>query len=243
VIPVDLFGQPADYDLIQPIADDCGLWVLADAAQSFGAALHGTPVGQHGDVTAVSFFPTKPLGCYGDGGAVITGDARRADVLRSLRVHGQGESRYDYERIGINGRLDTIQAAVLLQKLTVFDQEVQARRRVAERYANALAGVVDLPEVRPGATTVWAQFTIRVERRDEVARRLLATGVPTGVYYPKPLHEQPPFSRCPTAPGGVPVTEELARTVLSLPLHAYLTEAQQERVIAAVADAVGHGAG
>lgn len=238
VIAVDLFGQPADYDVIEGIAHDSGLWVLADAAQSFGAALHATPVGHFGDATAVSFFPTKPLGCYGDGGAIVTQDAGHADVLRSLRVHGQGASRYDYQRIGLNGRLDTIQAAVLLQKLKVFGEEIRERQLVASRYAEALADVVTVPRVRHGATSVWAQFTVVVESRDELARRLLHAGVPTAVYYPKPLHRQPPFQGYPTAPGGLPVTDALARTVLSLPMHAYLTEAQQDRVIAEVVDAV-----
>ncbi len=238
VIAVDLFGQPADYDVIGPIAEDSGLWVLADAAQSFGAELLGTPVGHHGDATAVSFFPTKPLGCYGDGGAVITEDPQRAAVLRSLRVHGQGATRYDYERIGINGRLDTMQAAVLLEKLVVFGEEVAERQALASRYTAALADVVQVPRVREGATSAWAQYTVLVDDRDEVARSMLAAGVPTAVYYPKPLHRQRPFRDYPTAPGALPVTDELARRVLSLPMHPYLDEAQQQRVIEAVAGAV-----
>ena len=238
VIAVDMFGQPAEYDLIGPMSADAGLWVLADAAQSFGATLDGTPIGRLGDATAISFFPTKPLGCYGDGGAVITDDARFADVLRSLRVHGQGETRYDYALIGVNGRLDTIQAAVVLEKLAVFREEISERQAVAARYSEALAGVVRVPEVRSGVTSVWAQYTIEVDDRDEVARRLLARGVPSAVYYPKPLHRQPPYAGFPTAPGGLPVTDALAASVLSLPLHPYLTEAQQELVIAATIEAV-----
>jgi dTDP-4-amino-4,6-dideoxygalactose transaminase len=239
VISVDMFGQPAEYDVICPIAEERGLWVLADAAQSFGGALEGKPVGTLGDATAVSFFPTKPLGCYGDGGAVITSDPDQAAALRSLRVHGQGDTRYDYARIGMNGRLDTLQAAVLLQKLTVFTEEIAKRAALAARYSEALGGVVQVPEIRPGAGSAWAQYTIRVDQRDEVARRLSSSGVPTGIYYPKPLHRQQPYRHYPTTPGGLPVTDALAASVLSLPLHPYLSEAQQDRVVAATIDAVG----
>lgn len=234
VIPVDLFGQPADYRRIQPIADRHGLFVLADAAQSFGATLDNRRVGTLAETTATSFFPAKPLGCYGDGGAVLTDDGDLADLLRSLRVHGQGSDKYDNVRIGMNGRLDTLQAAILLEKLAVFEDEVLARQRIAARYNELLAGVATVPALMPGATSVWAQYTLRVAGRDRVAAACKAAGVPTAVYYPIPLSQQTGYRHFPTAPGGVPVSEQLARQVISLPMHPYLDEPTQDRIAAAV---------
>jgi dTDP-4-amino-4,6-dideoxygalactose transaminase len=240
VIPVDLFGQPADYDSILPVAAAEKLFVIADAAQAFGATYRGRPVGTLAPVTITSFFPAKPLGCYGDGGAIFTDDDELARVLRSLRIHGQGADKYDNVRIGITGRLDSIQAAVLLEKLKIFPNEIAARDRVARRYHDALGDVAITPRIAGGSASVWAQYTIRLEAgsRDAVAARLQAQGVPTMIYYPKPLHRQEAFRHHPVAGNGLPVTDRLAAEVLSLPMHAYLDEATQDRIIAAVRDAV-----
>lgn len=234
VIAVDLFGQPAEYDDIEAFCGEHDLFLLADAAQSFGATWRGRRAGSIGDVACTSFFPAKPLGCYGDGGAVFTDDDDIAAVVRSLRVHGQGADKYDNVRVGINGRLDTIQAAVLLEKLTIFDDELAARERVASRYRGALGGTVDALAVRSEAGSAWAQFTVTTEGRDDLARALGEAGIPTAVYYRVPLHRQPAYSHHPVASDGVPVSERLAASVLSLPMHPYLSEAAQDRVIGAV---------
>jgi dTDP-4-amino-4,6-dideoxygalactose transaminase len=237
VIPVDLFGQPADYRQIIPLAERAGMFVLADAAQSFGATLDNRRVGSFGAATSTSFFPAKPLGCYGDGGAVLTDDPELAKIMRSLRVHGQGSDKYDNIRIGINGRLDTIQAAILLQKLAIFDSEIEARHSVAERYNAALRDKARVQRLIPDATSVWAQYTIVVEDRDRVAAACKAAGIPTAVYYPIPLSQQTGYKHFP-APGGVPVSEELSRHVISLPMHPYLTAAMQDRIAAVVRSAL-----
>ena len=234
VIPVDLFGQPADYEQIQEIADTFELIVVGDAAQSFGAMRAGKRVGSLAPISATSFFPAKPLGCYGDGGAVFTDDEMVVDVLRSLRVHGQGSNKYDNVRIGINGRMDTMQAAILLEKLSIFEDEIAARQRVADRYNKGLADIVRTPRIEEDATCVWAQYTIRVADRDGVAAHLKASGIPTAVYYPIPLHRQGAYRSFPTAPGGLPVSERLATEVLSLPMHPYLNETDQGRIVDAV---------
>ena len=237
VIPVDLFGQPADYDRIMPIAAAEGLFVLDDAAQAFGATYKNRRrLGALAPATATSFFPAKPLGCYGDGGAVLTDDEELAHVMRSLRVHGEGRDRYDCARIGLNGRLDTIQAAVLLEKLKIFPEEILARERIARRYSSGLAEAASVPKLARGSTSVWAQYTIRLAagRRDGLAAALKAQGIPTAVYYPIPLHRQQPYQRFPVAEGGVPVSERLAEEVISLPMHAYLDDVTQDRIIEAV---------
>lgn len=234
VIPVDLFGQPADYREIEPIAEAAGLFVLADAAQSFGAALDGRPVGAIGSASATSFFPAKPLGCYGDGGAVFTDDGELAARIQSLRVHGQGTDRYDNVRIGMNGRFDTLQAAILIEKLGIFEDEIAARQRIAARYSEALCSVARVPVLLEGATSVWAQYTILLGNREAVAAACAAAGVPTAIYYPLPLSRQIGYRHYPSAPGGVPVSEDLSGKVLSLPMHPYLDEATQDRIIAAV---------
>ena len=234
VIPVDLFGQPANYRRIDEIARRHGLFVLADAAQSFGARLDNRPVGALAAATATSFYPAKPLGCYGDGGAIFTDDDATAALLRSLRAHGEGSDRYENVRIGMNGRLDTIQAAVLLEKLRIFDEEIAARDRIAARYNAALADVAEVPRLAPGATSVWAQYTLRVENRDAAMAACKAEGVPTVIYYPIPLSQQQGYRHFPTVPGGVPVSEWLAKRVLSLPMHPYLDEATQDRIVAVV---------
>jgi dTDP-4-amino-4,6-dideoxygalactose transaminase len=242
VIPVDLFGQPADYDAIEAICAREDLWILCDAAQSFGASYRGRKLGTIGAATSTSFFPAKPLGCYGDGGAVFTNDDELAAIMRSLRVHGQGSDKYDNVRIGMNGRLDTMQAAVLIEKLKIFPDEIAARDRVAKRYNEMLGDVVAVPVVAEGNTSVWAQYTMRVPNRDALAAALKAKGVPTAIYYPKPLHQQTAYSKFPCAGNGVPVSERLAGEVLSLPMHPYLEEAVQDRIIAAVREALGAGA-
>lgn len=239
VIPVDLFGQPADYVQIQEIADTLQLIVVSDAAQSFGAIRAGKRVGALAPISATSFFPAKPLGCYGDGGAVFTDDEEVIDVLRSLRVHGQGKDKYDNVRLGINGRLDTLQAAILIEKLAIFPDEIIARQRVAEHYTEALKNVAETPVVTADATCVWAQYTIRVKDRDIVAAKLKEHGIPTAIYYPIPLHRQVAYKGFPTAPDRLPVSAQVAKEVLSLPMHPYLTEADQDMIIDMVRSACG----
>jgi UDP-2-acetamido-2-deoxy-ribo-hexuluronate aminotransferase len=234
IIAVDLFGQPADYDAIHDVAEAHDLWVIADAAQSFGASWRDRNVGTLAKLTTTSFFPAKPLGCYGDGGAVFTDDPELAAVIRSLRVHGQGEDKYDNVRIGINGRLDTLQASILLTKLDIFADEIQARQRAAERYHALLAGPVATPSLREGASSTWAQYTIRSPDRDALRNRLAAAGVPTAVYYSRPLHLQTAYRDFPVAEGGCPIAERLATQVLSLPMHPYLDHATQDRIAGAI---------
>ncbi len=240
IIPVDLFGLPADHETIAAIARSERLFVLDDAAQAFGATYQGRPLGPMADATATSFFPAKPLGCYGDGGAVFTNDDKLAETVKSLRVHGQGSDKYDNVRIGLTGRLDTIQAAVLLEKLKIFPDEIEARNRVARRYAERLGDVVVVPQVPDGYTSVWAQYTIRLKpgTRDAFAAALRAEGVPTAIYYPKPLHQQTAYRQFPSVDGGLPVSERLAEEVISLPMHAYLEAPIQDRIIDAVRRAV-----
>lgn len=242
-MPVDLFGHPADYDGIFAVCDRHGMTVVADAAQSFGATWRGRRTGGLAPVTCTSFFPAKPLGCYGDGGAVFAEDDETAAVLRSLRVHGQGTHKYENVRIGMNGRLDTLQAAVLLAKLDIFDDELQMRDQVARRYHEALKDVVTTPVVSREATSAWAQYTVVVEDRDRVAGRLRDEGVSTAVYYARPLHQQAAYSSFASVGGALPVTERLAGQVLSLPMHPYLDGTTQERVVSAVRAAVGSGEG
>jgi dTDP-4-amino-4,6-dideoxygalactose transaminase len=240
LITVDLFGLPADYDAIMPVAERFGLTVIDDAAQAFGADIKGRKLGTLAPVTTTSFFPAKPLGCYGDGGAVFTDDDALADMVRSLRNHGQGTDRYDNVRVGMTGRLDTIQAAVLIEKLKIFDEEIVARERIARRYNAKLADVVGVPHIANDRSCVWAQYTIRVpaERRDALAAALRTQSIPTAMYYPKPCHWQTAYRNCPVADGGLPVTERLAGEVISLPMHAYLEEAAQDRIVAAVRGAL-----
>src|SRR6476620_10299790 len=241
IIPVDLFGQSADHDAVGAVAQAEGLFVLDDAAQAFGASYKGRRLGGFGVITATSFFPAKPLGCFGDGGAIFTDDTEFAEILRSVRVHGQGSDKYDNVRIGLTGRLDTIQAAVLIEKLKIFKDEIAARNRVAERYARGLGNVVTVPRLASGCTSIWAQYTIRLPKgvdRDGFAAALKAQGVPTMVYYTKSMHQQTAYKAFPVADGGLPVSEKLSDDVISLPIHAYLDEAAQDRVIAAVRGAL-----
>ena len=238
VIAVDLFGLAADYDSLNAFCDANELLLIADAAQSFGAALRGRKVGTLAPITTTSFFPAKPLGCYGDGGAILTDDEDLVASLKSLRVHGQGTDKYDNVRIGMNSRLDTIQAAILMCKLDIFASEIEARQTVAARYTEALANCVVTPTVPDDAISVWAQYTIRIlgGQRDQVAAKLKTAGVPTAIYYPKPLHQQTAYLQFPAA-GSLAVSERLSGEVLSLPMHPYLEGAIQEKIVAAVVDA------
>jgi dTDP-4-amino-4,6-dideoxygalactose transaminase len=241
VIPVDLFGLSADHDAIAAVAEAEGLFVLDDAAQAFGATYKGRRLGTAALATATSFFPAKPLGCFGDGGAIFTDDAKLAETLRSVRVHGQGSDKYDNVRLGITGRLDTMQAAILIEKLKIFEDEIVARNKVAERYARGLGNVVTVPHVAAGCVSVWAQYTIRLPQgvdRDAFAATLKAQGIPTAIYYPKSMHQQTAYRDFPVADGGLPACEKLSSDVISLPMHAYLDEPTQERVIQAVRSAL-----
>jgi UDP-2-acetamido-2-deoxy-ribo-hexuluronate aminotransferase len=233
IIPVDLFGLPADHAGIRAAAAAANLLVLDDAAQSFGATCDNRRLGTFGLCTATSFFPAKPLGCYGDGGAVMTDDDGLADIMRSLRVHGQGSDKYDNVRIGLASRLDTMQAAILIEKLKIFPDEIDARNATARRYNEGLSDVAVVPAVPPGMTSVWAQYTIRVQggRRDALAAELKAERIPTAIYYPIPLHRQQAYKQYPVGKGGVAVSDQLADEVISLPMHAYLDASTQDRII------------
>jgi dTDP-4-amino-4,6-dideoxygalactose transaminase len=233
IIPVDLFGLPADHAAIRTAAVADNLLILDDAAQSFGATCDNRRLGTFGLCTATSFFPAKPLGCYGDGGAVMTDDDSLADAMRSLRVHGQGSDKYDNVRIGLASRLDTIQAAILIEKLKIFPDEIDPRNAIARRYNEGLNDVAIVPGVPSGMTSVWAQYTIRVQggRRDTLAAELKAERIPTAIYYPIPLHRQQAYKQYPVGKGGVAVSDRLADEVISLPMHAYLDTSTQDRII------------
>ena len=239
IIPVDLFGQPADYQRILPIAQREGLKLLCDAAQGFGATYGNKRTGAIGDASATSFFPAKPLGCYGDGGACFTDNDALAQLLVSLRMHGQGQDRYEHVRIGMTSRLDTIQAAVLREKLRVFPEEIERRDEIALRYSSVFRDIsgVKIPEVVQNARSVWAQYTLRVKNRQILQNYLKEQGIPTAIYYPIPLNRQLPYREYPSAP--TPVTEKLSSEVISLPMHPYLDAATQTRIIDAVITGVG----
>lgn len=239
VIAADLFGQAADYDSLAPIAAERGMLLIDDAAQSFGGTSGGRSVGALAPVTTTSFYPAKPLGCYGDGGALFTDNAARAARWRSIRQHGTGEGKYDIVRIGLNSRFDTLQAAVLLVKLSALDAEIDARERVAGWYDAGLAGIVELPGRLPERRSTWAQYTIRLERRDEVQTALATQGIPTAIHYPLPMHLQPAYRAWGEGPGSLPVSERLCRRVLCLPMHPDLDEPTAMRVARAVRDAAG----
>lgn len=237
VVPVDLFGLPADYDAIEAIAAEEGMWVIADSAQGFGATYRGRTTGSIGTIATTSFFPAKPLGCYGDGGAVFTSDDQLAALIDSYRVHGKGTHKYDNARIGINSRLDTLQAAILLEKLAIYNDEIEARQRVAQRYADGIGNRLSVQQVPEDCRSVWAQYTVRVragQEREAIIAALRELGVPTVVYYPRPLHLQAAYRAYPTDPQGLGVAESLSREVFSLPMHPYLDEATQDCIIEAV---------
>lgn len=241
LIGVDLFGQPADWPVLSAIAEREGLFTIDDLAQSFGCSLHGRMLGAAADATATSFFPSKPLGAYGDGGALFTESDERAALYRSLRTHGEGTSRYEVLHTGMNGRLDSLQAAVLLAKMTVFDEERAARERVARYYDSRLGNAVTTPARVADSTSVWAIYAILLRdaaTRDHVQASLRADGVPTAIYYPRPLHLQPAY-REHHDQSSLPVSEDLAGRILALPIHPDLSEADMahvcDRVLAAVA--------
>ncbi len=245
IIAVDLFGLPADYRAIQQIADAENLRMVSDSAQGFGSVYQGEKSGTLGDITTTSFFPAKPLGCYGDGGALFTNDDKLADYIRSCRVHGKGTHKYDNERIGMNSRLDTLQAAILCEKLAIFGDELIARNTIAKRYSNALSNQLITPFVPQGYVSSWAQYTVRLQEgssRKTVMEKMKSAGVPTAVYYPRPLHQQTAYKDYPTDPAGLPVSEKLATEVFSLPMHPYLDRQSQDQVIDALKEAIGASA-
>lgn len=234
VIPVDLFGLPADYEAIAAVAREEGLLVLEDAAQSMGGMAGGKKAGAFGHAAATSFFPAKPLGGYGDGGAIFTDDSALDEVLRSIRVHGQGADKYENVRVGLNGRLDSLQAAVLLAKLEIFEDEIAKRQVVAARYAKLLGGGVKTPRVPEGRRSAWAQYSVLADNREALMASLKEKGIPTAIYYPKPLHLQKAFGSLGYRAGDFPVSEDLARRIFSLPMHPYLQEADQRTIADAV---------
>jgi dTDP-4-amino-4,6-dideoxygalactose transaminase len=238
---VDIFGQPANYRALLDMAERYDLWIISDAAQSMGGVSQGASVGAHAEIVTTSFFPAKPLGGYGDGGAVfLNGNAvSLAEEVLSLRFHGKGQSKYHHVRVGRNSRLDTIQAAILLEKLKIFPQEIEARNRIADRYHQGLKNHVITPSVLEGTQSSWAQYTIRLPEHVDRAcmvEQLKVAGIPTMIYYETPVHQQPAYSHfpCASATGYLTVCEQLSRRVLSLPMHPYLTEAQQDKIITEV---------
>jgi dTDP-4-amino-4,6-dideoxygalactose transaminase len=235
VIAVDLFGLPAEYDPITRVAEKFGLAVVEDAAQSFGALYHGRKAGSLADVACTSFYPAKPLGAYGDGGMCFTDDDATAELLKSIRIHGMGRHQYDNVRIGINGRLDTLQAAILLAKFDIFPGEIKARQKAAATYSRLLAGKApfQLPSVERGFESAWAQYSLLAEslvQRETVRQRLAAAGIPSAIYYAKPLHLQGAFTKLGYRAGDFPVSEGCAARIFSLPMHPYLRLTDQERI-------------
>jgi len=240
IIPVDLFGQPADYDRINALAAKKGLFVIEDAAQSFGAEYKGKKACGLADVAATSFFPAKPLGCYGDGGMIFTDDDVLFDKMTSVRVHGKGSDKYDNIRIGINGRCDTLQAAILLAKFEIFPQEMDLRQVVANRYTSAMKenAHIQTPLVKVGSLSAWAQYSLVSEKKDDILSALKKAGIPTAVYYPRPLHLQGAYVYLGHKPGDYPVSEEKAEKIFSLPMHPYLTETEQRQIAEVILDTV-----
>ena len=230
IIAVDLFGLPADYPAIEAIAAEHGLKLIEDAAQGFGGNLNGKMAGSFGDIATTSFFPAKPLGCYGDGGALFTDSDELAELIRSYAVHGKGHDKYDNIRVGMNSRLDTIQAAVLLEKLAVFNDELGARDRIAAAYTEALSGKFKTPIVADGYRSAWAQYTLVAENRDAMMAKLKAAGVPTMIYYRTCMHEQTAFAEHGQGDANLPVATRLSQQVFSLPMHPYLDGEQQSQI-------------
>ncbi|MEQ1509307.1 MAG: DegT/DnrJ/EryC1/StrS family aminotransferase [Sphingopyxis sp.] len=235
IIGVDLFGLPADWAAINSFAADNGMRVIADAAQSFGAiTAQGGAVGTLSELTTTSFFPAKPLGCYGDGGAIFTENDELAMQMRSIRVHGQGAAKYETVRVGVNSRLDTIQAAILMAKISVFREEVEKRNALADAYTAALGNIVVTPHKPLGVTSAWAQYTIRVPNRDAFQKALTVSAIPTAVYYPLPMHLQPAYAAYGAGVGSLEVSEQLSKEVISLPMNPYWTQDDLEQTIGAV---------
>jgi UDP-2-acetamido-2-deoxy-ribo-hexuluronate aminotransferase len=234
IIPVDLFGQPADYDEINAIAKKYGLFVIEDAAQGFGGVYKGKRACSLAEVAGTSFFPAKPLGTYGDGGMIFTDSDDMNDKLHSIRVHGKGGDKYDNIRVGINGRLDTLMAAILLPKAEIFQEEIELRQKVANRYSDLLKDVVTVPSIKEGNVSAWAQYTLVHPNRDKVLAGLKEEGIPSAVYYPKPLHMQTAFDHLGYKPEDLPVSYKLAGEVFSIPMHPYLSEEDQDKIVAAI---------
>jgi dTDP-4-amino-4,6-dideoxygalactose transaminase len=224
VVAVDLFGQPTEIDEIQSIAKIEKIKVLVDGAQSFGALSKNRRTGIMGDATTTSFFPAKPLGCYGDGGAIFTNNDELASVINSIRLHGKGSEKYDNIRIGLNSRLDTIQAAILLEKINLFPEELALRDKAAKKYDEILKDIFEIPFLIEGVKSAWAQYTLKTENRQELQKKLLDAGIPTGIYYPKPLHEQIGYSHFPNVSTGLQISSQLSKTCVSLPMHPYLKD-------------------
>ena len=242
LVGVDLFGQPADWPALGRIAAEHGLFLLDDLAQSFGASLGGRKLGTQATATATSFFPSKPLGAYGDGGALFTDDDERAELYRSLRSHGEGKTRYEVLRTGMNGRLDTLQAAILLAKLDVFDDELGRREEIAQLYDRRLGNLVGVPARVPDSTSAWAIYAVLLAdgaARDRVQAAMKAAGAPSAIYYPRPLHRQPAYAAYHDEAARLPVSEDLATRILALPIHPDLSDAEAERVCDAVAAGLG----
>jgi dTDP-4-amino-4,6-dideoxygalactose transaminase len=235
VIGVDIFGLPAEYERIDAVAREHGLFVIEDAAQSFGAELNGKKAGAFGNIACTSFFPAKPLGCYGDGGMCFTDDDGLANIMDSVRVHGKGDHKYDNVRIGINGRLDSLQAAILLAKFDIFPEEIELRQKVADRYSTLLGenSPIKVPSIPSGATSAWAQYSILAadeNHRAALQNKLKAAEIPTAIYYPQPLHLQTAFSSLGYQKGDFPISEDCARRIFSLPMHPYLAEEEQIKI-------------
>jgi UDP-2-acetamido-2-deoxy-ribo-hexuluronate aminotransferase len=243
IIPVDLFGLPADHAEIGKIADDHDLLVIADAAQSFGGRVGEVRVGALAPVTTTSFYPAKPLGCFGDGGAIFTNDDARASRLRSIRNHGEGRTPSEALRVGVNGRLDTLQAAILLAKLSAFPEELESRNRVAAHYDVRLSNLVATPMRQEGKSSAWAQYSILLDKRDEISRSLRDAGIPSAVYYPTPLHLQPAYTQFGDGVGSLPVTESLSSRILSLPMHPDMDQETADRICDALQEAIDGSSG
>ncbi len=242
VIAVDLFGQPADYPALSAICKREGLRLIADSAQGFGSTLNGKHPMTWADAQTTSFFPAKPLGCYGDGGATLTNDDAENTLMRSIAFHGaSGDDKYNCARIGMNSRLDTIQAAVLIEKLAIFADEIKTRNEVADRYAQMLEGLVTTPRVIDGGVSTWAQYVIEADNRDGLAAYLREAGIPTAQYYPKPLHKQTAYENFPVGAGGLKVSEAIAHRVLALPMHPYLDGQTQTKIAGAIREFVRAG--
>lgn len=234
IMAVDIFGLTADYDSINSIAKKYGLIVIEDAAQSFGATYKGRKACNLADIGTTSFFPAKPLGCYGDGGAIFTNDDEISSILKSIRVHGQGTDKYENIRIGLNGRLDTLQAAILLAKLEIFDNEISLRQKVAQGYSKELANIVTTPIIPDGYTSVWAQYSIQSKNKGQLMESLKKQGIPTATYYPIPLHHQKAFANLEYRVGSMPVSEAVAENIFSLPMHPYLSGEDQKLIISVI---------
>jgi dTDP-4-amino-4,6-dideoxygalactose transaminase len=242
VIAVDLFGQPADYPAISAICKREGLKLIADSAQGYGCTLAGLHPMHWADAATTSFFPAKPLGCYGDGGATLSNDDAETVLMRSIAFHGaSGDDKYNCARIGMNSRLDTIQAAILIEKLAIFADEIRARNEVADRYAQMLEALVTTPKVIEGGVSTWAQYVIEHEKRDALAAHLREAGVPSAQYYPKPLHKQTAYESFPVGAGGLKVSEDIAHRVLALPMHPYLDGQTQTKIAGAIREFVTAG--